>query len=301
MIGKTHGKLDMSDHPSLRGSQSVPGHASSEEATGSVPPQIRRDQVVAIIPARYASSRFPGKAIVDIAGKPMIQWVYERTCRAAGVGRVLVATDDERISQVVQGFGGTAVMTSPNHPTGTDRLAEVAARLDVELIVNVQGDEPLIEPSAIDAAIAPFLEDQTLMMSTLRCPIPTVDELFDISITKVVIDAQNFALYFSKAPIPYHRDRWGPITSMVPRLRLAGGTPPVVGWRHIGLYVYRRTFLLEFAQLPQTPLERLEQLEQLRALEHGYRIKVVPTQYVSIGIDTPEDVAKVKRLLRGAT
>jgi 3-deoxy-manno-octulosonate cytidylyltransferase (CMP-KDO synthetase) len=291
----------MSDHPSLPGSRSIPRSASSDEARGSVPPQISREQVVALIPARYASSRFPGKAIVDIAGKPMIQWVYERTCQAAGVGRVLVATDDERILQVVQGFGGQAVMTSPGHPTGTDRLAEVAARLDAELIVNVQGDEPLIEPSAIDAAIAPFTEDATLLMSTLRCPVPSLDELFDISITKVVCDAQDFALYFSKAPIPYHRDSWGPITTMVPRLRLAGGTPPVVGWRHIGLYVYRRTFLLAFARLPQTPLERLEQLEQLRALEYGYRIKVVPTPYVSIGVDTPEDVAKVKRLLRGAT
>jgi 3-deoxy-manno-octulosonate cytidylyltransferase (CMP-KDO synthetase) len=199
----------------------------------------------------------------------------------------------------VQGFGGQAVMTSPTHPTGTDRLAEVAATLDADLIVNVQGDEPLIEPSAIDAAIAPCAEDPALVMSTLRCPIPTVDELFDISITKVVCDAQDFALYFSKAPIPYHRDSWGPLTSMVLRLRLAGGTPPVVGWRHVGLYVYRRTFLLAFARLPQTPLERLEQLEQLRALEHGYRIKVVPTQYVSIGVDIPEDVAKVRRLLRG--
>jgi 3-deoxy-manno-octulosonate cytidylyltransferase (CMP-KDO synthetase) len=291
----------MNERPSLRCSHAVPGNASSTEAIGSVPPQISREQVVAIIPARYASSRFPGKAIVDLDGKPMIQWVYERTSQAAGVGRVLVATDDERIFQVVQGFGGAAVMTSRSHPTGTDRLAEVAARLDAELIVNVQGDEPLIEPSAIDAAIAPCAKDPTLVMSTLRCPILTVDELFDISITKVVVDAQDFALYFSKAPIPYHRDGWGPIISMVPRLRLAGGTPPVVGWRHIGLYVYRRTFLLTFALLPQTPLERLEQLEQLRALEHGYRLKVVPTPYVSIGVDTPEDVAKVRRLLRGAT
>jgi 3-deoxy-manno-octulosonate cytidylyltransferase (CMP-KDO synthetase) len=291
----------MSDRPSLRGSHSIPSSASSGEATGSVPPQISREQVVAIIPARYASSRFPGKAIVEIAGKPMIQWVYERTCQAAGVGGVLVATDDARILQVVEGFGGKAVMTASSHPTGTDRLAEVAATLDAELIVNVQGDEPLIEPAAIDAAIAPFAEDAMLVMSTLRCPIPTLDELFDISITKVVTDVQDFALYFSKAPIPYHRDGWGPITGMVPRLRLAGGTPPVVGWRHIGLYVYRRTFLLEFARLPQTPLERLEQLEQLRALEHGYRMKVVPTPYVSVGVDTPEDVAKVGRLLRGET
>jgi 3-deoxy-manno-octulosonate cytidylyltransferase (CMP-KDO synthetase) len=289
----------MSDHPSRRCAHAIPGSASSSEATGSVPPQISREQVVAIIPARYASSRFPGKAIVEIAGRPMIQWVYERTRQAAGVGRVLVATDDARILQVVEGFGGTAVMTATSHPTGTDRLAEVAAGLTAELIVNVQGDEPLIEPAAIDAALAPFAKDATLAMSTLRCPIATLDELFDISITKVVTDFQDFALYFSKAPIPYHRDGWGPITGMIPRLRLAGATPPVVGWRHIGLYVYRRTFLLEFARLPQTPLERLEQLEQLRALEHGYRIKVVPTQYLSIGVDTPEDVAKVGHLLRG--
>jgi 3-deoxy-manno-octulosonate cytidylyltransferase (CMP-KDO synthetase) len=291
----------MSDHVSAGGSQFVSGVASSGEASGSVSPQIRRDQVVAIIPARYASSRFPGKPIVDIAGRPMIQWVYQRTRQATGVGRVLVATDDERIYRVVAGFGGEAVMTSPTHPTGTDRLAEVAASLDAELIVNVQGDEPLIEPSAIDAALAPFADDPTLVMSTLRCPIPTLDELFDISITKVVTDAQDVALYFSKAPIPYHRDEWGPVTSMVARLRLSGGTAPIVGWRHIGLYVYRRTFLLAFARLPQTPLERLEQLEQLRALEHGYRIKVVPTPYVSIGVDTPEDVAKVERVLRGET
>ena len=291
----------MNQYSTASRSRSAAHHTSSDEATGSLSPQISPAQVVAVIPARYASSRFPGKALVDIAGKPMVQWVYERTCQAAGVGHVLVATDDARILQVVQGFGGHAVMTSRTHPTGTDRLAEVAATLDAELIVNVQGDEPLIEPAAIDAAIAPCAADPTLVMSTLRCPIPTVDELFDISITKVVCDAQDFALYFSKAPIPYHRDAWGPLPTMVPRLRLAGGTAPVVGWRHIGLYVYRRTFLLDFARLPQTPLERLEQLEQLRALEHGYRIKVVPTQYVSIGVDTPEDVAKVRRLLRGET
>jgi 3-deoxy-manno-octulosonate cytidylyltransferase (CMP-KDO synthetase) len=289
----------MSHSPCDTSARSVARLTSCGEAIGSVSPHISPDHVVAIIPARYASSRFPGKAIVDIAGKPMIQWVYERTCQASGVGRVLVATDDERIYQVVQGFGGQVVMTSAGHPTGTDRLAEVASGLDAELVVNVQGDEPLIEPAAIDAALGPFREEASLVMSTLRCPIPTLDELFDISITKVVTDAQGFALYFSKAPIPYHRDAWGPIATMVPRLRLAGGTTPALGWRHIGLYVYRRTFLLAFAQLPQTPLERLEQLEQLRALEHGYRIKVVPTQYVSIGVDTPEDVAKVRRLLRG--
>src|SRR6266511_2873504 len=210
----------MSDYPSTSGSRSVLELRSSAEETGSVSPQSRREQVVAIIPARYASSRFPGKSLVDLAGKPMIQWVYERTCQARSVGRVLVATDDERILRAVQGFGGDAVMTSPTHPTGTDRLAEVAASLDAELIVNMQGDDPLIEPAAIDAALKPLAEGPALVMSTLRCPIPTVDELFDISITKVVTDADDFALYFSKAPIPYHRDAL-PITSMVPRLRLA--------------------------------------------------------------------------------
>jgi 3-deoxy-manno-octulosonate cytidylyltransferase (CMP-KDO synthetase) len=291
----------MSDHFFVSGSHSMPRLAPAGEATGSVSPQTRRLQVVAIIPARYASSRFPGKPITDIAGKPMIQWVYERTRLASGVGRVLVATDDERISRVVSGFGGDVVMTSPTHPTGTDRLAEVAAALDVELIVNVQGDEPLIEPAAIDAALVPMAADPTLMMSTLRCPIATVEELFDISVTKVVVDAQDYALYFSKAPIPYHRDAWGPVTSMVSRLSLSGGTAPSVGWRHIGVYVYRRPFLLAFARLPQTPLERLEQLEQLRALEHGYRIKVVRTPYVSIGVDTPGDVAKIEHVLRRDT
>jgi 3-deoxy-manno-octulosonate cytidylyltransferase (CMP-KDO synthetase) len=291
----------MSDYAAAASSYANPGPISSTEDKGGVSPQSPRRDVVAIIPARYASSRFPGKPLVEIAGKPMIEWVYERTCLASGVGRVLVATDDERILHAVQRFGGDAVMTSSDHPTGTDRLAEVAATLDAELIVNVQGDEPLIEPSAIDAALAPFADTPGLMMSTLRCPIPSLDELFDISITKVVTDQDDFALYFSKAPIPYHRDEWGAVTSMVSRLRLSGAAPPIVGWRHIGLYVYRRTFLLEFAQLPQTPLERLEKLEQLRAIEHGYRIKVVPTPYVSLGVDTPEDVAKVGRLLRGET
>jgi 3-deoxy-manno-octulosonate cytidylyltransferase (CMP-KDO synthetase) len=254
-----------------------------------------------VIPARLGSTRFPAKILASETGKPLVQHVVEQVRKAKKIRNVIVATDDQRIVEALKPLGTIVTMTAPEHQSGTDRVWQVVREWPGELIVNVQGDEPLIEPSAIDAAIGPFLEDLTLMMSTLRCPIPTVDELFDISITKVVTDAQDFALYFSKAPIPYHRDSWGPMSSMIPRLRLAGGTPPVVGWRHIGLYVYRRTFLLALARLPQTPLERLEQLEQLRALEHGYRIKVVPTQYVSIGVDTPEDLAKVKRLLRGAT
>lgn len=289
----------MNGDPSSMIPRSPPLVASSGEESGSGSSQIQRERVVAIIPARYASSRFPGKPLVDIEGQPMIQRVYERTRQATCVGRVLVATDDDRIAHVVRGFGGEVVMTSPAHPTGTDRLAEVAATLECELVVNVQGDEPLIEPATIDAALAPFADDPTLVMSTLRCPITTVDELFDVNVTKVVTAADDFALYFSKAPLPYHRDEWGSLIGMVRRLPLAGGTAPVVGWRHIGLYVYRRTFLLAFARLPQTPLERLEKLEQLRVLEHGYRIKVVRTSYVSIGVDTPEDLAKIRRLLRG--
>jgi len=289
----------MNDYPTLVVSRDLPLIAPFGEEEDIVSPHPLRERVVAIIPARYASSRFPGKPLVDIEGKPMIQWVYERTQQARSVGRTLVATDDERIFQAVQGFGGEAVMTSAVHPTGTDRLAEVAATLDAELIVNVQGDEPLIAPDAIDAALAVFADDATLVMSTLRCPITTLDELFNANVNKVVTDLHDYALYFSKAPMPYHRDAWGPLTSMVARLRIAGGSAPVIGWRHIGLYVYRRAFLLEFARLPQTPLERLENLEQLRALEHGYRIKVVPTRYQSIGVDAPEDVENVRRRLRG--
>lgn len=243
-------------------------------------------KVVAILPARFASTRFPGKPLVDIAGKPMIQHVYERTSLTASVDRVIVATDDQRIFDAVEAFGGEAQMTRDDHPSGTDRLAEVAARIDADLIVNVQGDEPLIDPEMIDAAIAPLLEDPAIVMGTLKTRLDDSGEYANPNVVKVVTDRDGFALYFSRAAIPHGRD-------------LAAGSVPDRVFKHIGLYVYRRDFLLRYPSLPETPLEQLEKLEQLRALEHGYRIRVVETDRQSIGVDTPEDVDKVlQRLAR---
>jgi len=250
-------------------------------------------QAVAIIPARYASSRLPGKALLDIAGKPMIQHTYEQVQRAERVSRILVATDDDRIAQAVGRFGGEAVMTSPDHPTGTDRLAEVAATLTDELIVNVQGDEPLIHPEMIDTVIRLLVDEPTLPMSTLRIRIETPEDIFNPAITKVVTDLDGYALYFSKGPIPFCRNEWGDFVRRGETL--PAFVPPQVAC-HVGLYAYRRDFLLRYAKLPPTPLEQLEQLEQLRVLEHGYRIKVADTIHKSIGVDTPEDLERARRI-----
>ncbi|MBM3222924.1 MAG: 3-deoxy-manno-octulosonate cytidylyltransferase [Candidatus Tectomicrobia bacterium] len=251
---------------------------------------------IVVIPARYASSRFPGKPLVPIAGKPMIQHVFERARQARLVDTVLVATDDQRIADVVTACGGQAVMTASTHPTGTDRIAEVAATLTCDIVVNVQGDEPGVAPEAIDALVQPLLDDAALPMSTLARPLRDVAELVTPNVNKVVVDRQGHALYFSRSPIPYYRTAW----PQAPQLLAAAGTLPTIppGCQvHMGLYAYRREFLLHLAQLPQTPLEQLEQLEQLRVLEHGYRIRVVPTTYESVGVDTPEDVARAERLL----
>ena len=242
--------------------------------------------IIGIIPARYASTRFPGKPLALIAGRPMIQHVYERACRASRLEEVLVATDDPRIFDAVRAFGGEAVMTSPDHPTGTDRLAEVARRLtSAEIIVNIQGDEPLISPEAIDAAIVPMQQDPALPMTSLMAPLPDFTRAWDSNIVKVVTDLQGYALYFSRAPIPSPRDG------------VTGAGP----WKkHIGLYAYRRDFLLAFTALPPSPLEGIEKLEQLRALEHGYRIKMVErAEDASIGVDTPEDLERVRALVEG--
>jgi len=241
--------------------------------------------VVAIIPARYASTRFPGKPLVDIAGKPMIQRVYERTLQASSVGRVIIATDDARIFDAVTAFGGEAQMTRDDHPSGTDRLAEVASRIDADLVVNVQGDEPLIDPEMIDAAVAPLLADASIVMGTLSTALTDPAEYRSPNVVKVVTDRAGFALYFSRAAIPCGRD--------LP----AGDIPPQTA-KHVGLYVYRRDFLIAYPTLPETPLEQLEKLEQLRALEHGHRIRVVATDRVSIGVDVPEDVDKVLAALK---
>lgn len=222
----------------------------------------------------------------------MIQHVYERVQQATAVSRILVATDDTRIAHAVAHFGGEAVLTSPTHLSGTDRCAEVAATLDDELIVNVQGDEPLIHPAMIDTVIRILVEDDTLPMASLKTRIETPEDIFDPAITKVVTDLHDYALYFSKGPLPFCRNEWGEVLRH--RTGLPTFVPPHV-YCHVGLYAYRRPFLLHFAQLPPTPLEQLERLEQLRALEHGYRIKVATTSHTS----TPDDLARVKRLLEG--
>jgi 3-deoxy-manno-octulosonate cytidylyltransferase (CMP-KDO synthetase) len=245
------------------------------------PTQTHR-HTVAVIPARYASTRIPGKALADIAGRPMIEHVYRRASDCRNVDAVIVATDDERIALAVRQFGGEVRLTSPAHSTGTDRLAEVAAHLDCDLIVNVQGDEPLIEPDAIDAAIEPFRDDAALSMASACLRFADPDEAADPNVVKVVTDRRGFALYFSRSRIPF------------PRTPHGGGAGP---FKHIGLYVYRREFLLRVAALAPTPLERSESLEQLRVLEHGFSIKMVETTHDSIGVDTPDDLERVRRLL----
>lgn len=250
--------------------------------------------IVAVIPARYGSTRLPGKPLADIDGRPMIEHVYRRAAAARSIGAVMVATDHELVARAVEAFGGNVRMTRASHRSGSDRLAEVAEQLTCEIIVNVQGDEPLIEPAMIDEAVAPFADDPMLEIATLRRCIEDPADYLDPGVVKVVTDRNGFALYFSRAPIPFVRNR-APLTSPGAQPALPRGQ--VVCYKHIGLYVYRREALLRFARLASTPLEEAESLEQLRALEHGFRLKVVETQYDSIGVDTPEDLERVRRRL----
>lgn len=248
--------------------------------------------ITAIIPARYGSTRFPGKALADLCGKPMIQHVYERTIQASHISRVIVATDDQRIADAVKRFGGDYVMTSPDHETGTDRLAEVARGLHDDIIVNVQGDEPLIEPAMIDQAVTPFLADQQLKMGTLKCRIKCLHDFLSPNVVKVVTDSHGYALYFSRSPLPFFRDKWQDLKDEA----FASGR--MLCHKHVGLYVYQREFLIQYAALPQTPLENAEKLEQLRALENGIRIRVVETDFESLGVDTPEDLNKARERMK---
>jgi 3-deoxy-manno-octulosonate cytidylyltransferase (CMP-KDO synthetase) len=248
-------------------------------------------KILAVIPARYGSTRFEGKPLADILGRPMIQYVYEGVRQSKLIDEVVVATDDQRILEGVKGFGGKAIMTSPSHFTGTDRVAEVARKLKSEIIVNVQGDEPLIKGSLIDRAIRPLLIDGTVQVSTLMTRIEEVRDWLNPHIVKVVVDQKNFALYFSRSPIPFPRDL------QIGRLEsnpFGTNRPlPKRVFKHIGVYVFRRQFLLQFTRMKPTPLEKLEKLEQLRALENGYRIKVTPVNYEPLSVDTPEDLQKV--------
>ncbi|MBI1764745.1 MAG: 3-deoxy-manno-octulosonate cytidylyltransferase [Acidobacteria bacterium] len=251
--------------------------------------------VIALIPARYASTRLPGKPLLDIGGVPMILRVVQRARQAASIQRVIVATDDERVFATVKAAREEVWLTSPAHRTGTDRLAEVAAQLDAGIIVNVQGDEPLIEPATIDAAVAPLLADASIVMSTTCEPIESAADLLNPNVVKVVTDTAGFALYFSRNPIPYPRAEAQAHGSLTAALQ---AQPELLARyaKHTGLYAYRRDFLLQYAKLPPTPLEQTELLEQLRALEHGYRIRVVKVRQRSIGVDTPEDLELVRRL-----
>jgi 3-deoxy-manno-octulosonate cytidylyltransferase (CMP-KDO synthetase) len=253
---------------------------------------------LAVIPARYASSRLPGKPLVPLCGKPMVQHVWERVRRASKVSHVLVATDDERVRRAVEAFGGEAVMTRADHRSGTERVAEVAAGREAEILVNVQGDEPLIEPAAVDAAVEVLLADASAQVATLAVPVAALAEVMDPNVVKVVLDFDGNALYFSRAPIPWIREGSFPAATAVG----AGLAPPGgrTHLKHLGIYVFRRSALLEFPTFPQGELEKLEQLEQLRWLENGCKIRVAETSCDSVSVDVPEDVPRVEKLLQQA-
>lgn len=237
-------------------------------------------KVLCVIPARYASTRLPGKPLSMIAGKPMIQHVYERACQAQMPDEVIVATDNELVEKAVAAFGGKAVMTSPDHPSGTDRLAEVALMYpDVDVIVNVQGDEPMIPPEVIDNLAKAFEADAELNMATMKVAMDEAD-YDNPAAVKVVTDLNGYALYFSRSLMPYPRNK--PEGYKV--------------YKHVGIYAYRRNFLLKYAALQPTLLEKAESLEQLRALENGYKIKVLESAFKGVGVDTPEDLAAVNEL-----
>jgi 3-deoxy-D-manno-octulosonate cytidylyltransferase len=240
--------------------------------------------VLAIIPARFGSSRLPGKPLASIAGRPMIQHVVERVRGAQLISSILVATDDERIQKAVEAFGGKAIITRPDHRTGTDRVAEVAAHVSADVYINIQGDEPLIDPGIIDAVIAAMLEDDSIQIATPCAAITQPNEIMDPNVVKVARDFDSNGLYFSRAPIPWVRDTRATVAAR--------------HWKHIGLYGFVRDTLLEFPTLPPGELERVEQLEQLRWLENGFRIRVVETEYDAVSVDVPADIERVEKILR---
>jgi 3-deoxy-manno-octulosonate cytidylyltransferase (CMP-KDO synthetase) len=240
--------------------------------------------VLAVVPARYASTRFPGKPLAPIAGRPMIQHVVERVRQSKLVSRVVVATDDARIKSAVEAFGAEAILTRSDHANGTDRVAEVAAHVPAQIYVNVQGDEPLIDPGTVDAVIAAMLEDESVQIATPCVAIEEPKDIMDPNVVKVVRDFDGNGIYFSRAPIPWVRD--------------TNANVKAEHWKHLGLYAYRREALLEYQTLPPGDLERVEQLEQLRWLENGFRIRVAETEYDAVSVDVPSDVERVEKLLR---
>jgi 3-deoxy-manno-octulosonate cytidylyltransferase (CMP-KDO synthetase) len=241
-------------------------------------------KVVAVIPSRFGSTRLPGKPLVTLGGKPMVQHVYERAKRAQTVHEVLVATDDQRILDAVRSFGGEARMTRADHRTGTERIAEVAAHEPGDIFVNVQGDEPLIDPVSIDTAVAALLAEPPAQIATVVTAIRHANDIMDPNVVKTVLDFDENALYFSRAPIPWMRDTQQKVH--------------VKYWKHLGLYVFQRDALLEYPTLPQGELEKIEQLEQLRWLENGWRIRVAEVMRDAMSVDVPEDISRVEKLLK---
>jgi 3-deoxy-manno-octulosonate cytidylyltransferase (CMP-KDO synthetase) len=239
-------------------------------------------KALGVIPARYGSTRLAAKALATLRGLPLIQHVYQQASKAARLSAVVVATDDTRIVDAVMRFGGQAVMTNPNHRSGTDRVAEVARGRDEQVILNIQGDEPLIHPEQIDSVAAFLLDHRAVPMATVMTPLARREDAANPNVVKVVVDQDGYALYFSRSPIPHARQ----------------GAPAY--WKHIGLYGYQREFLLRFPHLTPTPLEQAESLEQLRALEHGFKIRALETSHDTVGVDTADDLKRVEQLLSGA-
>lgn len=260
-------------------------------------------KILGVVPARFSSSRFPGKVLALIAGKTMLQHVWERVAQARYLTSTIVATDDERVAAAARQFGARVRMTRSDHPSGTDRVAEVASAESAEIIVNIQGDEPLIDPAAIDAAILPLAHDPDIRMCTLKKRIEDPREIGNPHVVKVVTNRAGDAIYFSRSPIPY-----GPLPAQGPPRRSSENagrrsentSGPSAYYKHIGLYVYRRDFLLDYSALPIGPLEQAERLEQLRALENGYPVRVIETEYESLGVDTPEDLERVSQLFEAS-
>ena len=240
-------------------------------------------QAIGVIPARWASTRFEGKVLAKINGRPMIEHVWQRSRQSRLLKEVIIACDDERIAKAARAFGAKAVLTSRDHASGTDRVAEAAANVTAEIIVNIQGDEPLIRPGIIDDLVTALTTDPACVVATVIKTIRGEDEAGNPNVVKVVVDAQGNALYFSRSAIPYDRDK--------------AGTDKVWYYKHLGIYAYRKDFLLKFRNMPRSPLEQAEQLEQLRALEAGVKIKTVLTDIETIGVDTPEDLARVEKIL----
>ena len=241
--------------------------------------------IIAFIPSRYGSTRFPGKPLAMIAGKPMIQHACGCALKCPDIADVYVVTDDERIMACVKGFGGKGVMARKDHPSGTDRIAEAVEILglnDDDIVVNIQGDQPLFSPSIISQMVKPLVDDKSIPMGTVKYRISDPSEINNSNIVKVVTDNNDFALYFSRSTIPFYRER----------------TPVQDYYKHLGFYAYRKRFILEFGRLPVARLENVEKLEPLRAIENGFRIKVVETGFDSIEVDAPEDIIKVEKLLK---